>query len=389
MSRSNIVKVLSVVVLMLGTLPVLAATVIYQVGNCKPRIQNFSTISGALSAFPYPNVLLVCPGTYNEQIMIPQPVTLEGVTTTGSAQAIIASPTGGLAPTAGDDIGNPIAAQILVLPEAGSVNISNITIDGTNNGQGYPVYVAGIFYQNSSGTLSHVTARNQSTNGTGVGIWLEGGSFTPTVTVENSDVHGFDSYGIYSETAVSNSNQNSAIIKDNVLQGEQLCSSNGTISVCNLLGIGIYLFGASANTVTGNLITAEGGIDSSDQGNGTLPGTIAGNTIVGTIGTGNGAIITGSEVGIVAGSAQDPVTGNKIVNSNEGVLLQNNAVTVEHNTIIDSDIGIEFDCVNDSNVNSNTILDASVGIDTVPAGLTPINSYINVATILTRGCSAE
>ena len=79
MSRINIVLLSLVIVLTLGASDLLAVTTVtYAAGTCKPSLPSFSTISGALAATPAPNVVLVCPGTYPEQIVITQAVTLPG-----------------------------------------------------------------------------------------------------------------------------------------------------------------------------------------------------------------------------------------------------------------------------------------------------------------------
>jgi hypothetical protein len=43
--------------------------------------------------------VLVCPGTYPEQVTISQPLTLQGITSANSAQAVIAVPGGGMSST--------------------------------------------------------------------------------------------------------------------------------------------------------------------------------------------------------------------------------------------------------------------------------------------------
>jgi pectin methylesterase-like acyl-CoA thioesterase len=54
-----------------GIHPMLAATT-FVVGNCKPG-SNFSNISSAVSTVPAGSIVLVCPGTYKEQVRITKP----------------------------------------------------------------------------------------------------------------------------------------------------------------------------------------------------------------------------------------------------------------------------------------------------------------------------
>ncbi len=83
------------------------------------------------------------------------------------------------------DVGT-LYTQVVV--SSTGVNISNLTVDGSNNNINGAAFLAGIFYQAaSSGTVNGVTARNQIDSGMGSGIWLENGTSTPeTITVENS-----------------------------------------------------------------------------------------------------------------------------------------------------------------------------------------------------------
>src|SRR5580698_5231014 len=74
----------------------LSASVTYIVGTCKSGTR-FSTIQSALDASPAPNTVEVCPGQYNEQIVITKPVTLEGISAGTEDQVRIFTPAGGLA----------------------------------------------------------------------------------------------------------------------------------------------------------------------------------------------------------------------------------------------------------------------------------------------------
>jgi pectin methylesterase-like acyl-CoA thioesterase len=116
MSRVSFVRLFSVLALTFAARALFASTLTYEVGTCMPGLPSFPTISAALAATPPANVVGVCPGTYNEQVHITQPVTLKGVSSADSAQAIIAPPAGGLVTNANLDPGMsiPVAAQIQV-----------------------------------------------------------------------------------------------------------------------------------------------------------------------------------------------------------------------------------------------------------------------------------
>lgn len=358
------VLLLSTLVLTLAGHELLASTsTTYAVGNCKPALRSFAHIQDALNATPPPTVVQVCPGTYNEQVTITQAVTLEGVSSGDSDQAVIAPPTGGLATNAIDDFGSSLAVQLWVDNTSAPVNISNLTVDAAgNNISTCPPFVVGVFYQNSSGTVNHLTSRNQKGNGCGEAVLLEGGSSNPSVTIENSSIHDFDSTGITTETN-SGPSELTATIKANVV-------TNPNTS----FNFGISSEGGATSTVTGNFIAGVSvGIFSGGGG------SISGNTIMAANQTGIYAIADGA-----------PVTSNKILSTTYGVSVFTPIATIQGNVITNAFTGIEFNptlsfCYPNPNVHSNTITDAATGVDHVPAAVSTTNTYYNVATIKT-GC---
>src|SRR2546430_2976484 len=131
--------------LLLGTSPTLAAN--YAVGTCKPSLPSYTTISAAVSGVPPGSTVLVCPGTYPDQLLFAQPLTLKGITTGNAGQAVITVPDSGLTPVT-DGFGQSIAPLVHVT--AGPVNISEITVDGTGNTVGgYPTFIVGILYDDA------------------------------------------------------------------------------------------------------------------------------------------------------------------------------------------------------------------------------------------------
>src|SRR5690242_1615882 len=144
----------------------------YAVGTCRPSLPSYSTISAALAATPAPTVVDICPGTYNEQIEITQPVTLQGIVSGGSGQVIV-SAAGGLQADATIS-GESVAPQLWVNNASGAVNINDVTFDGSGNGVTNAM-VVGILYENSPGALNRVATRNQKGDFGGFGMWLEGG----------------------------------------------------------------------------------------------------------------------------------------------------------------------------------------------------------------------
>jgi pectin methylesterase-like acyl-CoA thioesterase len=57
-----------------------SAQTIVAVGNCRPHLVSYSTISEAVASVTPNSTVLVCPGTYPEQVTITQPLILKGLT---------------------------------------------------------------------------------------------------------------------------------------------------------------------------------------------------------------------------------------------------------------------------------------------------------------------
>jgi hypothetical protein len=348
--------------LLFSARPILATN--FAVGNCKPSLPSFPNISAAVSSpLTVGSTVMVCPGTYAEQVTIAQSLTLQGITSGNSAQPVITVPASGLTANITDPFGSPFAAQVGV--NAGPVNISNITVDGTGGSNGCSLNLVGIFYENSSGTVNEVTVRNEMNAGCGFGIFAENATATnESVTIENSSVHDVDGSAL-----LAASNQTpptlTATIKGNYVESSY---------------IGVFEYtGAGPGSVTGNTITA-GQISIISVAPSV---TISSNTLI------------NSPIGISADATGISATSNKIWNSSSpgffgtarGIDFGASGMTIQSNFIAKSAIGIEFNCNTGNTVSHNTINDAAIGLDSVPLILTtPPEFLFNVATIRTDGC---
>ena len=363
MSRITFVRLFLVLALTFAASALSASPITYAVGTCRPTLASYQTISAALAALPFPNVVEVCPGTYNEQVEITQPVTLKGISNGDSEQTIIAPPVGGLITNATTDRGASVAAQIWVNNASGLVNISDLTVDATGNGvsSGNPATaVVGIFYHNSSGTVNRVETRNQSGNGAGISIYTEGGSASgfpnPLVTIENSSVHDYDLDGIVAERFLTLT----VIINGNLVTTTSKVATGG-IQVA-----------ATNSTVTSNLVVNPGflGIFA-----GSTASSISGNTVMNS-----------SNRGIWVFQDGTTLTSNKIVGNPTGIILSSSGAAIQGNTITNSTVGIDFGCNADPHVHSNIIMDAGTALGSVPAELATSNTYVTVGTIRAGGC---
>jgi len=341
------------VTVVLAAHPALAAS--YAVGTCKPTLPSFENISTAVSSVPPSSTVLVCPGTYPEQVTISQPLTLTGVAISNSAQAVITVPAGGFLTLAPDALFGPLSPQVMVT--AGPVTLTNITVDGTgfNSGNLCSGYLVGIFYASgSSGTVNEVTTRKHFHYGCGIGILAANETSTnESVTIQNSSFHDFDGYGINVAT-----NQTpptlTATIKGNTVDGGDAAST----------GIATY---HNAGSVTGNIVSAGVALD-----------------LVAPASTASGKI-TNSGIGIVIAIDGASATSNKISKSEKGIVILAGGATVQSNTITRATTGIEFSC-NVATVAHNTIDDATVGLADVPASFGAPNTFFNLSTIRTGGC---
>ena len=109
---------------------VLAKTVVVGPATCQPGGAHYSTIQAAVNAVQLlsGSTVLVCAGTYPEQVVITSTLILKGPTD-GSGPAVITVPAGGLLPNAVSPRFGPVAAQVLVA-NASTVKVLDIAVNG-------------------------------------------------------------------------------------------------------------------------------------------------------------------------------------------------------------------------------------------------------------------
>jgi len=394
MSRLRVLFLLALG-LLLAASPMLAAN--FAVGTCKPSLPRFTTISAAVSGVPPGSTVQVCPGTYPEQVTIAQPLTLKGITSANAGQAVITVPGSALAVVT-TGFGYSIAAQVAVTATAGPVNISDLTVDGTGNTVGGSgTWLVGILYDDgSSGTVNEVTVRNLSNSGFTAGTWAENSTATnESVTIENSSFHDIETYAV-----VTLSNQPptlSATVKGNSIimevSGSNVHLAAGGSFTGNVISGGIESYFGGPSTVSSNTVT---NASYASMYIVSPAATVSGNTVTnsGVFGiylgnsiTASGNYVANSPYGIVA-CCGATATSNKISNiSHAGIGDGGGGNTYKSNAITKAFIGIAFGC-NSPTVVSNTINDATIGLDSVPASFSSANSFNNVVTLRTDGCSS-
>jgi len=378
--------------------PTIQANTLY-VGSC--HAGSYATIGAALAAATPGSIIDVCPGTYAEQLTIAGPgldnITLQGIAFTSMGvtkdAAVIVPPAGGLASngTIFDTDNGPASAlpQILVLNAVG-VTISHITVDGQSNQSCGSGLLIGIYYQDSSGTVSNSVARNQNEGGgngsqCGWGIAAEsdgnGPAALPNLTVLNNSVHNFQKNGI--------------VVRGNNSTGPNLTATGNTVIGVgpvpgNAAQNGIEVAFGATGSVKANYVADVLYSNNSSSGTGILFYASAGSPIAAS------NVVDSANIGI--GIIYDPNFGGggsgATINTNriggslmlEGIDLCGNNEIAEGNIIYNStNAGVYLDNTcggtsgSNETVKSNTINEACAGIllGTGISNTTAPNTYAN------------
>jgi hypothetical protein len=384
----------------------LASTV--QVGTCLPSLAHFSSIQAALGASTSGGTVDVCPGTYNEQVIITKPVTLTGVQVGTSDAAVILPPTTGIAVNGTDIFGNPVAAQIFVNNvTTGNVTIEKLTVDGTGNDLPGCVTTTleGIYYQNSSGTITNNVVRNQYQTDyaayggcqNGLAINVESTGASNSVTVSANSVRAYQKNGITaSGSGMGAGSLGPAVtINGNYIVGlaatamnwQGVYSGDGTAAE-NGVQIGLGATGKVENNVVNDNIwgqdtsgqpqNAASGILVFASPNITVTGNEVGSAQFGIVfDTDSSGYCGTSDSPISCGTADDGIaTLNKVAGTQifDGIDVCSNGNTIESNTIYgstESGVHIDDTCTssiysttsgNNNNVSKNVIVEACAGV---------------------------
>lgn len=211
------------------------------VGSCSGA--QAKTIQGGIDAASAGDSVVICTGTYQEQITI-SGAGKNNLTLTsrnGASTVKIAPPANGLAQNA-VAAGSPVAANVFV-SNANNVAISNVRINDANSGVSPSggVNLVGILYQDSNGTISGVTLKNQNIGNLAGGIWVDTTTTNaaPTTITSNTIAGYGDNFaiaatGANTRVALNGNTQNgagdaififngaSAVVGDNNNPGAQL-----------------------------------------------------------------------------------------------------------------------------------------------------------------------
>lgn len=323
------------------------------VETCINPLNTITTIQAGVAAASEGSTVLICPGIYPEQVKISKPLTLIGMELNNEGAVVIEPPTSAMNQTGSYLISFgsveavfPVYAQIYVDDTKG-VALSNLTVDGSNNGLGSSACndgdrLVGVYFENASGTASDILTQNQqdsscTTSGIGIGIGAavySGPGDSSTVKVQDSSFRSWDEYGFFALGKGSDVTFRSSAVAgsgaDSSEAGIEYLQATGTISDDTATYAVSFPFFAQALFPEDN------------------------------------------DCGIELQQNSSPVTvsGNAIDNTQCGVaLFTSDGNTISSNSIFDSQaLGGIYVCGSGNNVTENTITDsftASLGGITV------------------------
>ena len=333
----------------------------------KPAATHFTTIQAAVDAASAGTTILVCPGTYAEQITISTALTLRGVPVpnadngAGAGAATIAVPPGGLTTPPNGPLyagtATPVAAQVLV--QAPNVTLDNLAVDGTNalGGCSSPILAGIDFDSGSSGSAQRLAVKNQNVaNPSGgfcnLGIGILANSGSVKVAVQNSVIHNFDLAGIDAEAPVDvDHNVLGAVAGQTQAVGVFLNSPSGagsSVDSSTITGADIGIFcnscpqaSFSANNVSGNAL-----------------------------------------IGMVIADSKATISGNTVsFPTLAGIFAAGSGEVIKNNYIAGTSFGIVTGPSNGEKIDGNTINDAQFGIEGASGNKVSGNTFLNVATL--------
>ena len=371
---------------------VMAKTLVVTKGvNCYPQVTGtpYNTIQAAVDAMPIAilatNTVVVCAGTYPEQIKITKNITITGVLRDGtdpvamdgnSNEATIVPPAGGLVVDP-NFLGN-VAAQVSA-QNITDLNLINIGIDGTGIGcpmgatgpmptAGLALYNVGLVGTGHKATISRTVVHNQigycgtGRSYTGDGIVAENSWFTlDSNSLSNVDLNLVHQLGGVSKITSNFLNYGwHGILLSNVSETYGLTLTGSTISSNTLTTFsdGIHLDGSSHVLVSQN--------------------TIAG--------------WSSAAIWVDNNSSDNDIVSNKIIDAGYGIYLTNGSArtNVKSNTIIRSVLAAIVNAYSHGgNVITGNLINQSpigiFGLNALPDDVVNPNTFYNTKVLTTSG----
>jgi hypothetical protein len=361
--------------------------------NCDAAADTpYTTVSQAVADASPGDKIVVCPGIYNEQVIISFNLTLSG---RGDATL---KPSPMVANSTSLSSGLDIAAVILVEDTATNVVIEQLTIDGSGNspssGCGDPNPI-GIYYRNGSGSVKNVAVRHMKLSNpahhgcqVGLGIFAQSNSAgTSQLTVTGSSVHDYQKNGI------TGNGENTTLTATNN-------SVSGWGATPSIAQNGIQIGFGAAGTIKENRIVDHfysqcSVITDPACANGSSSGVIVYAAADGVLVNGN--VVGTSQTGVFLGgdgvstfTNSGTVSSNKIQNTivYDGVAIIGDTNSVISNYLTDSDEAGIFVLGLSNIIQKNTVNESPVGVmrsdasNLVPTSGNTKNLFYNVGTVV-------
>jgi Periplasmic copper-binding protein (NosD) len=311
----------------------------------------YTTIQSAIDHASPRDIIVVCRGTYTEQLFITKSLEIDAQTGAFLVPSSLTQNATSL------ESGEAIAAAVFI-SGAPDVSISGLAVDGINNGitECAPDAI-GIYFQNSSGSLRHDAIRNfklsASLNGcqSGTGVFVESASGqSSNVAIEDCSIHDYQKNGITANSSGTNVN-----ITRNVVTGV----GPTTGAAQNGIQIGF----SAAGTIRGNTVTNNFWSPCTNSATCTAVATailvaesdevtVEDNTVgidqVGIFIDGNNAVVRNNKAfsasifeNITVTGNANQITDNSVFNGGDAdIFVQGNNNVVARNAITEAPVGI-------------------------------------------------
>ena len=302
--------------------------------------KGYYSIQSAIDSANPGDTIEAAAGTYDEQVVINDSLTLQGAGDTTVIQPSSESKLTSLYILGTQDgaywNGRKLAS-IISVDDAGSVTVKDLKVDGAkiNSAPAGTHYIVGISYGETAGTIDDVTVVNMDTTPVTAGdrtygIWLDAvGDTALSVEVKNSIITIYNKNGINARGA-----KLTADIHHNTVTGpgESPCVPNG-----------ILLINGAKGTVSSNTITSHGYTDIEWTACGIATWDVAGVML-----ENNTISDSGSGIGL---------SGESGVSGTTGTIIQNNTIT-------GAERGIYLECPDTTNniITSNDLSGNDYGI---------------------------
>jgi len=214
--------------------------------DCNAQQKTFSTVQSAVDAAQPGSTIVICPGTYAEQVA----VTKNNVTLQGSGQGATVLRPGAVPVTVPSLLLQVAVAPIVLINGATGVTVSRLTIDGSVAERGASTlfcpqvgFYTGLYFRNASGTVdaARITTVNSGARCSD-GVHVEGNSAgVSNLVVKNSVVDHNGNFGVACVGPGT-----TCTITGNTVRGRG--------SVTDQIQAGIVIRGGAAATIAGNAI---------------------------------------------------------------------------------------------------------------------------------------